>query len=539
MYALLALLPIFAALILMSKFKVSPPVSLIISLVLAGILGGFVWHMDAGRIAAVSALGILKSLDIIFIIYGAILLLNVLRQCGALTSINHSLSGISRDRRIQLMVIAWMFSGFIEGAAGFGAAAALAAPLLAGLGFPAAAAVAVAMICNTMPVPFGAVGTPALTIGSTLSGNLEKSGVAASEFMSQAVTECAGIFAASGTFIPLIAVVFLILTTSGRKDRRLRAIAEITPLCIFAGAAFAVPWYLTARFLGPELPSMLGVAAGLPLLLGAVKLGFLVPKQVWDFPGGSEKNAEITVSSSSIPAWKAWMPYVIIAATLVLTRLDILPFKKLLNTCGRISIADFPGLDNIGFSWALLNNPGIVPFLFVAIGSACCFGLKWRETASLCSRAAKQILPSSIAIAASVAMVQIMVFSDSNSSGIPGMLTCVADAAASLTGRAYPVISPFIGALGCFFAGSCTVSGILFVSIQYDTAILLNLPAAAIVALQLVGGGIGSMVRISGIVAACATVNASGQEGKLIIQCLIPALILTLLSILSAWILYL
>lgn len=106
-------------------------------------------------------------------------------------------------------------------------------------------------------------------------------------------------------------------------------------------------------------------------------------------------------------------------------------------------------------------------------------------------------------------------------------------------GGAYPLAAPLIGVLGTFFSGSCTVSSILFVSIQYDTARLLELPSAAIVALQLVGGGAGSMIRISGVVAACATVGLSGKEGKLILLCCIPTLILVLLALGAAWILYL
>ena len=149
-----------------------------------------------------------------------------------------------------------------------------------------------------------------------------------------------------------------------------------------------------------------------------------------------------------------------------------------------------------------------------------------------------QIASASVAIIASVAMVQIMVFSDTNSAGLPGMLTTVAEAAARLMGSAYPLAAPLIGVLGTFFSGSCTVSSILFVSIQFDTARLLELPAAAIVALQLVGGGIGSMIRVSGVVAACATVNAAGKEGKLILLCTIPVVILTAISLLAAWLLY-
>ena len=332
MYALLALLPIFTALVLMSKFKVSPPVSLLISLVMTGLLGCCLWGMKPLYVTEVSLLGALKAFDIIFIIYGAILLLNILRETGALESINRSFSQISQDRRVQTIVIAWLFCGFIEGAAGFGAAAALGAPLLVGLGFPAAAAVAVALICNTMPVPFGAVGTPALTVYSTLSGNLEKAGIPVAEFMKNVVTETAGIFASSGTFIPLITVAFLILTTS--KTRRLRSIVEIIPFCLFSGAAFTVPWYLTARFLGPELPSMLGVVVGLPVVILAIKLNFLIPRHVWGFQEGATAVPPPQVGKHEIPVWLAWMPYAVIALVLVLTRLDVLPFKHFLTTFG-------------------------------------------------------------------------------------------------------------------------------------------------------------------------------------------------------------
>lgn len=539
MYALLALLPIFAALFLMSKFKVSPPVSLLLALAGTAVLGCGVWGMRVLYVTEVSLLGVLKSLDIILIIYGAILLLNILQRTGALESINRSFSQISEDRRIQLIVIAWLFSGFIEGAAGFGAAAALAAPLLAGLGFPAFAAVAVSLICNTMPVTFGAVGTPVLTVGSALSGNLEKAGVPVAEFMKEVVTESAGIFAISGTFIPLIAVAFLVLSSSKEKVRRMRSILEIVPFCLFSGAAYTVPWYLTARFLGPELPSMLGVVVGLPIVILAIRLGFLVPRHVWGFQKGATAVPPPRFARHEIPVWRAWTPYAVIALVLVLTRLEVLPFRAFLNSFGRLEIREIPGLPGIGFSWAVFNNPGVFPFLFVALGAAFWFGLGRKELLELCGKAGKQILSASIAIAASVAMVQIMVFSDVNTSNLPGMLTTVAEAAASLMGGAYPLAAPLIGVLGTFFSGSCTVSSILFVSIQYDTARLLELPSAAIVALQLVGGGAGSMIRISGVVAACATVGLSGKEGKLILLCCIPTLILVLLALSAAWILYL
>lgn len=544
MLAILALTPLIAAMILLGAFRFSPSSSLVVALIISVGLGFFVWGMSAGLIAGAAVLGVLKALDIILIIFGAIFLLNVLKKSGALTAINNSFSKISSDRRVQTVVLAWLFSGFIEGAAGFGAAAALTAPLLVGLGFPAVAAVAVALICNTMPVPFGGAGTPVLTVQKTLSENFIEAGIEPGTFMASAIEHTAGIFSISGTFLPLIAVAFLVLTTS--RERRFRSILEIAPFCVFAGLAYTIPWYFSARFLGPELPSMLGAVFGLPIVILGIRFGFLVPAHVWRFPNESCGNAELSKAESvpvagtpprEISALKAWLPYAAIAAILVLTRLEFLPFRAVLASFGRIVVEQgfFPGK----FDWAFFNNPGVIPFFPVAIVSGLCFGLKAKEIFGVCRASGKQIGAAAIAIAASVAMVQVMTFSGNGASELPGMLTAVAEAAADLAGGAFPIISPMLGALGAFFSGSCTVSSILFVSIQFDTADLLQLSKETIVALQLVGGGIGSMVRISGVIAACATVNAGGKESRIMALCCVPIAVLIVLSLVAAKILYL
>lgn len=544
MFAVLALMPILAAMILMGAFRVSPPISMSVALVAAAGVGFSVWEMSPELIAGASVLGTLKALDIVLIIFGAILLLNVLEKSGALVVINGSFSKISEDRRVQTVILAWLFSGFIEGAAGFGAAAALTAPLLVGLGFPAVAAVAVALICNSMPVPFGAAGTPALTVGKTLSEALSAAGTEPGVFMAAVVEQTAGIFASAGTFLPLIAVAFLVVTTS--RERRLRSILEAVPFCLFAGLAYTVPWYLTAKYLGPELPSMLGVVVGLPMVIGCVRAGFLVPKHVWRFEAdsalarGSEKSVEAGTRESGgerVSVVKAWLPYAAIAAILVITRLEFLPFREMLSSAGRIFIEKgfLPG----NFDWSLLNNPGVIPFLPVAVISGLCFGLGFRDIFGVFRASEKQVRAAAIAIIASVAMVQIMVFSGRGSGDMPEMLTAIAQAAAGLAGSAFPLISPFIGVLGTFFSGSCTVSSILFVSIQYDTAKLLALPQETLVALQLVGGGIGSIVRISGVIAACATVNITGKEGRLMALGCVPVVILSFLAWCAAEIFYL
>lgn len=549
MLAVLALTPLIAALILMGAFRVSPQKSLSAALAVSVVIGFFVWNMSAGVIAGAAVLGILKALDIILIIFGAIFLLNVLEKSGALAVINSSFSRISSDRRVQTVVLAWLFSGFIEGAAGFGAAAALTAPLLVGLGFPAVSAVAVALICNTMPVPFGGAGTPAITVQRTLAESFSASGIDSGAFMADAIERTAGIFSVSGTFLPLIAVSFLVLTAS--RERRLRSILEIAPFCLFAGAAYTIPWYLTARFLGPELPSMLGAVVGLPVVILCIKLGFLIPRRAWRFADEDAAPVSEPVPAADagtpadfsapekkkISALKAWLPYVSIAAILVVTRLEFLPFRSVLSSFGRIVIE--PGFFPGKFDWAVFGNPGVIPFLPVAIVSGLCFGLRGKEIFRVSCAAGTQVRNAAVAIAASVAMVQVMTYSGLSSGETPGMLTAVAESAAALAGGAYPVISPLLGALGAFFSGSCTVSSILFVSIQFDTAKLLSLPQETIVALQLVGGGIGSMIRISGVVAACATVNAGGKESRLMALCGVPVVLLLVLSLFAAEILYL
>ena len=145
----------------------------------------------------------------------------------------------------------------------------------------------------------------------------------------------------------------------------------------------------------------------------------------------------------------------------------------------------------------------------------------------------KQVTQAAVAIAVSFSIVQIMIFSNEQPEGIPGMLNVIATVAADCLGKAYILASPVIGVLGTFFSGSCTVSNILFGSIQFNSAVLAGLQPEIVTALQNIGGGIGSMIRISGIVATCATVNAAGEEGKIFLLNCIPAAVMTILALLA------
>lgn len=531
-----ALLPIVTALVLMCKFKVVPGKAMLISWGIAAFFAFTIWKQQFTGITAASILGIFKSLDIIIIIWGAILLLNVLRESHAIDTINNSFFKISNDRRIQIIVIAWLFSGFIEGASGFGAAPALAAPLLAGLGFPVVIAVAVSLICNTLPVPFGAVGIPAQTAVTTLSIPLAENGINQAEFGKEMLNQLTLISGIPGVLTPLAAIVFMIIMTN--SSRKLRSVVEIIPLALFSGIAYVIPWRLTAIYLGPELPSMVGAIVGLPLTLLMIKFRIMVPKYVWDFPSGGEKTNTLPVLQNTvkIPFFQAWMPYILLAVILLVLRM---PGSPCINLFGKIQIIlpETFGVVNSGASWKILNNPGLIPIAFIALVSALCWKIPFSGQWKVLKNTTSQVAMPAIAIAASVAIVQIMIATSSNPAELPGMLDCVAKTAANTMGKAYLLISPFIGIFGTFFAGSCTVSNILFVPLQFNTALLLDMEPALAVAMQNIGGGLGSMIRISGVIAACATVKANGMEGKIILLNSIPAMIMALLAAITAYIL--
>ena len=397
-----------------------------------------------------------------------------------------------------------------------------------------------ALVLNTLAVPFGAVGTPVLTIGSTLHPELEALGLNEAAFNTEMISALTSISALSGAFLPFIAVAFMIFLSGDR--RKLRSAAEIFPFALFAGTAYVVPWKLTAVFLGPELPSILGSAVALPVVLAVLKTGLLTPRHVWEFPENLHRELKMDSAAesaaASMPAFKAWLPYAAIALLLVLTRLPVLPFKGWLSGFCVIRLPEIFGVAGTGFRWPVPANPGVFPFLAVAVLSAWYYGIPMSELGKVCRSSEKQIRLSALAIAASFALVQIMIFSGRNAQQIPGMLTVIAQGTAGLLGRAYWIASPVVGVFGTFFSGSCTVSNILFGTIQFNTARLLNLSEPVMTALQNVGGGLGSMIRISGVVAACATVHAQGKEGKLILLNFLPLAVMLILTLVAAAILY-
>jgi lactate permease len=531
MLALLAFLPIALVIVLMVGMNWGSKKALPVGWIVAAIIALTAWKMAPMDVLGYSFLGVQKAIDVIIIIFGAILILNTLKQSGAMTTINNGFSNITKDKRIQVLIIGWMFGAFIEGAAGFGTPAALAAPLLIGLGFPPLAAAMVALILNSTPVSFGAVGTPVFGAMSTLSTDLAGLGVNTEAYTMALTASVGSIHFVVGTFIPLMAI--MLLTKVFGKEKSFKPALQAAPFAIFAGLCFTVPYYIISLTLGPELPSLVGALIGLVLVVFAAKKGFLMPKTVWDFDEKSkwEKSWLSTsdtgnIGEAKMSLLKAWSPYIMIAVILVVTRIPSLGLKEFLNGLV-ITFPKFFGIEQAYvLKWAYL--PGTIPFILVALVTHVLHGMNGTQIKAAWKNSFKQVSGAAIALFAGIALVQLMLNSGVNNGGLSSMLAVMAQFLADISGGAYVFVAPFIGVLGAFMSGSNTVSNILFSSLQFQTAALLDMPEVLIVALQVVGGAIGNMVCINNVVAVCATVGVIGMEGQLIKRNAIPMVIYSL-----------
>ena len=532
MLALIAFLPILATLVLMMVFNWPAKRCLMISWIMAFVIGVVGFKVDIGALAAGSAYGMLSAIEVIIIITGAILVMNTLKASGATAAINRGFMNICPDKRVQACIIGFSFCSFIEAAAGFGTPAALAGPLLVSLGFPPMAAAMATLIFDSTAVSFGAVGTPV----STGLAMLGLSGDA--QFMNDFGFWTAVPHAVMGTFLPLI--VLMMITKFFSHDKSIKPALEAAPFALFSGLSFTVPMLLITKFIGYEFASLLGALISIAVSVVAAKAGFLVPKKHWDFGDPEtwdyewQATCRVTpVAESKMPLLKAWIPYVLIAAILVITRIPQLGIKGLLTSGAPfvVGIQNLFGFENLDWNlkWAYL--PGTA-FILVALITNLLHGMSVEKIKQSWKDTFKQVSGAAVALLFGLALVEVMKYK--NAEGV-SMMVSMANALANLGDSLYVVIAPFIGVLGAFVSGSATVSMTLFVKLQFDTATALDLPAVLIVSMQCVGAAIGNMVCINNAVAASATIGTSGREGKLIKMNAIPMVIYSLGTVAVIW----
>jgi lactate permease len=358
------------------------------------------------------------------------------------------------------------------------------------------------------------------------------------------------------------------------EERSLKPALEVLPLTLFAWASFSVPYFLTAYFLGPEFPGLLGSMIGLFVTVGALKAGYFHPDEEWDFApesawpdhwvgdiepgesttddvavaadGGTVQSGVGMSSSSLMPLWKAWTPYALVAILLVITRvvdpvnafitsdLFVLAWKELPLTADSILGT---GLEN---DFPYLYLPGAV-FVVVHLLTIPLHGMDGTDIKASWAETIEKVTPAVVALLFAVATVQIMLQSGSATGG-DSMLIVLSNGMAGVAGGVYPFFAALVGAFGAFLAGSNTVSDILFGTFQYGVAEQIGTPKTIMLGAQAVGGAIGNLIAVHNVVAALAVVGLVGEEGRVIRLELIPlayyAIFTGILTMLFSYVLF-
>lgn len=547
--ALIAFVPIVVVGVLLVGMRWPASRAMPLSFLSVLLLAKFVWQVDTPQIAAASAKGFFVALSLLFIIFGAILMLETLRASGALARIRQGFTNISPDRRIQVIVIAWLFGSFIEGSAGFGTPAAVAVPLLVGLGFPPLAAVVAGMMIQCTPVSFGALGTPILVgVGNGLSTG-EASAVfehAASlgftsadgktlpdGYLALIGARVAILHTIMGTLVPLFVSAFM--TRHFGENKSYREGLVIWKFAIFAALSMTIPYLLVAILLGPEFPSLIGGLVGLGVVTVAAKTKFLIPEKSWDFANRTKWDSDwmpLTATgqaseslnhglnsdpeledSGKIGPFLAWLPYLLIALLLVVTRVPQLQINGILKS------VDFQAESVFGSDITINIQPLYLPgtiFIIVSLLTCMFHRIEITSYKRAWSRSFDTTLSASIALIFTVPLVQVFINSGGGVAGYDKMPIALATGVANLTGSAWPIFAPIVGGFGAFVAGSNTVSNMMFSLFQFSVGEQIGVDPAWVVALQAVGGAAGNTICVHNVVAASAVVGLVGREGAVI-----------------------
>lgn len=479
---ILAILPFLVFIFLLFIRKTTLFKASIITLILYTILAIFYWKILGSALYVSYGKGIFVAVDIFIIIFGAVFFLEILKDLNIIKNISHHLSSISSDYRIQVILIAWFFECFLEGTAGFGTPAAVAVPLLIGLGISPIKSLVLGLLGNSIPGIFGAAGTPIKVGFSTL--NISSVPLYASLF----------------NFVGILVPVFMVWIVVRERQNRKKEFFEVLPFAIWSGLLFLVPSFFAAKYIGQEFPSIIGSVVGLSLAVLSIKLKIFTPKSELSLDNSME-------DTHTMSPFKSFLPYGILIVLLIIGKIVL----------GKIGIAI-----NLGFKHIFnLFNPG---FIFLIAGLIVTLVWSKEEKSikkSLLGALRGAFLPFVI-IASMLAMVQIMINSANNLSGIPSAIDLIAK---TIETRFLPFFAPFAGAFGSMMTGSVTTSNVMFGSLFNTTAISLGFDTGVMLALLVVGAGIGNMIALADILTAEAVIGEKNAERKILKGVLVPCLI--------------
>jgi lactate permease len=490
-----------------------------------------VFRSDPNLVHANVVKGLLVAWTPILIIAGAIFLFKTMEFTGGLGIIKQWLNSVSENKVAQLMIVGWAFPFLIEGASGFGTPAAIAAPILVGLGFNPIRVAILALIMNTVPVSFGAVGTP------TWFGF---SGVDLSE------SETLLIGFKSAIIHSIIALVIPLIALS--RVVKWRSIFKNWGFILISVSATVIPYLIIAKF-NYEFPSLIGGAFGLLVSVIAAKKGLGLSSEKTILQGVSEGEiipAEAAPASAkirSVDLLKAMFPLWGTILVLIVTRISQLGVKALLTasepslsvpmgSLGEFSISPslvvgMKDIFNTDLSWshAILYVPSILPFVFISLLAFWWYRSPGSMVKSAFSSTLKQMKNPTLALLGALVFVNLMMMGGADSA-----VNKIGESLADVTGDKWVYFSSFMGALGSFFSGSATISNLTFASIQDSIATTLSLDRTTILALQSVGGSLGNMVSINNIVAVASILALGNMEGYILKRTVVPMVIYAVLA---------
>ncbi|ADY24433.1 L-lactate permease [Bacillus paranthracis] len=504
--AAVALIPIIFFFLALAVFRMKGYVAGFITVVLTILVALFAYKMPFTMAMAATGYGFLYGLwPIAWIIIMSVFLYKISVKTGQFDVIRASVLSITNDHRLLVILIGFSFGAFLEGAAGFGAPVAITAALLAGLGLNPLYAAGLCLIANTAPVAFGAMGIPITVAGQVTGIDPHKIGQMAGHQL---------------PFLSLFVPFFIVFLMDGLKGVR-----QTWPALLVAGSSFAITQFITATFLGPELPDITSALVSLVSL--ALFLKVWQPKEIYQ-SGQANREAAAT-TAASMPKLtlgkvvKAWSPFIVLTVMVVIWSQSF--FKALFAPGGALESLVFkfeiPGLHNLVMkAEPIVNKPtpyeailklDVLSATGTAILIACIISIFILKMSAKDAVATfKETLNELKMPILSIGFVLGFAFI-ANYSGLSSTLAL----ALAGTGGLFPFFSPFLGWIGVFLTGSDTSANALFSNLQAITAQQVGVSEVLLVAANTTGGVTGKMISPQSIAIACAAVGLAGKESDL------------------------
>ncbi|MBU3181126.1 L-lactate permease [Clostridium psychrophilum] len=472
----IALIPIVWLMVSLGVLKMPGHKTCSITLVITIILAVLVWKMPIDQALTATLEGATMAIwPIIAVIIAAVFTYNLSIYTKSMDVIKDMMTGITTDRRILVLIVAWGFGGFLEAIAGFGTAVAIPASILAALGFDPIFAAIICLIANTTPTAFGAIGLPVTTLAKVAGIN--------------PVTLSYAVGLQLFVLIVILPLILVMLT-----GKSLKAIKGVVLICLASGLSFAIPELLVAKTMGAELPALIGSIICIIVTVTIAKVFY------------KKTAATDKVKISLHKAFIAWVPFILILTLILITSSLVPAINKPLSTLkSSFMIYNGPHAALSTFAWIV--NPGTLIFIATFIGGLV-QGAKAKDIMKVFLDTCKQMSKTAITIVAIVSLAKVMSHS--------GMITSIAVVLVAVTGSFYPLFAPIIGALGTFVTGSDTSANVLFGPLQVEVARNLHMSPYWLAAANTGGATAGKMISPQSIAVATAATGLVGAEGKIL-----------------------